>query len=235
MKRTNIAWLAAGAMGVGLGCATLIGLDPADPPPACTDQADQSALGRNQATFVADMVACAVQSMGSLSASSACIQSRDKLSKACADCSAANGACALAHCAQECGDGTGSTPCQQCVAQYCNADLLACAGTPLYACVDGPDMAALAGHMSSLETDVKNCGSAHSIDLSATAACVASLDGLTLPCAICYVQAGECAVTNCTECVQNPDSGACATCVTTSCDLAFALCTGIPPDDGGPG
>jgi hypothetical protein len=221
----------AGAIGAGLGCATLIGLSPAAEM-SCTDPADQTALGQHQATFVADVLSCAVSSPGDLSVIAACIQAKDGISKPCADCSAVNGACASQRCSAMCLDGAESAPCQTCIAEQCNETLIACAGTPVYACVDPSDLTALDQHAATFETDVETCGIKYTNDANAVVACIQQQDGLSQPCALCYSQEGLCALAQCSACVNDPTSASCATCVGNACVPAFTLCSGIAPDAG---
>lgn len=233
MKTIKAWWLgAAVTMGAGIGCAALIGLEPADPPPACTDPADQTALGK--ATFVADVLGCTLKSSGDVGGASACIQAKDGLSQTCSDCAAANGACILQQCNTPCGDGAGTAACQACIAAKCSPTFLSCAGTPLYACIGASDATALTKHMGSLETDLKTCGRQNTTDPNAVVACIQHTDDLSQPCAVCFAQQELCAVTECSACVNDPTSTMCPSCVDSTCGPVFALCSGIPSDGGAP-
>lgn len=230
MKTVTILGLAAVAA-IGAGCAALIGLSPADQQ-ACTNAADQAALGNHQTTFVADVLGCSVSSPGDPAAASACIQGKEGISKACADCSAANGACASQKCSGMCLDGAMSAPCQTCIASQCNAALIACAGTPLYACVGAADMTALGEHASTFETDVKMCGIMYSNDEDAVVTCIENQDGVSQPCALCVAQEGLCVVGGCPMCINDPTSTSCSSCVDAECTPVFTLCSGLPADAG---
>lgn len=233
MKTSRILGLgAAGAIGAGLGCAALIGLDPADPPTACTDTMDQTMLGNRQTNFVDDVLGCAVSTPGDPSAASTCIQGKDGVSKGCADCFAVNGACASQNCNMPCLNGTGSSECQGCIASSCNASLIACAGMPIYGCVDLADGMALAQNAAHFEMDVKLCGLGYTSNEAAVVACIQKMDGLSQPCALCYTQTGLCVVNLCPMCIKDQTTTMCATCVANDCTPVFTLCSGIAADAG---
>jgi hypothetical protein len=224
---------AASAIGVGLGCATVIGLQPAQTS-ACTNTKDQTALGAHQARFVADVVACTVTNKKDLDTASACIQGQDGLSKQCADCFTVSGVCALTSCGMECENGAVSDLCHQCVARNCDDGLVMCAGMPVYACVDDHDATALMTHLTTLERDSMMCGLMLATDPDAVASCIATADGLSHACALCYAELAVCAVTNCTDCVNDPMGTACSDCVTLACNGALTLCSGLPQEAGVP-
>jgi hypothetical protein len=243
MRTTKILALGAvSAIGVGLGCATVIGLDPAQTS-ACTDPTNQTALGQDQAGFLGNVVACAATNKEDLGRTSACIQGQDGgLSTQCADCFAVNGVCALTSCGMECGvHGADNAQCQTCVDLKCNDGLVMCGGTPIYACIDPNNAMALMEHMASIEMDSRMCGIMLTTnpDVDAVASCIEMMDRLSHPCALCYAQMDVCAVNHCKVCVYNPMDPACNECVIGACNATFALCSGIQqdagvPDTGGP-
>jgi hypothetical protein len=241
MKTTMTLGLgAAAAIGVGLGCAAIIGLQPADPQPACINPMDQALLGQHQATFVGDLVGCSILNATDQTAASACIQMKTGISPQCADCAAASGTCSTQNCASPCMNGADTMACQTCVAMHCNPGLIACGGMPVYACVDMADMAAVAKHESTIPADIKMCGSMHEGQPSAVIGCLQQTDELSQPCATCWAEQGLCAITQCTDCVTSPMAASCMGCVAMSCAPVFALCSGIPldggiPPDSGPG
>jgi hypothetical protein len=223
---------AAGAMGMGLGCAALIGLSPADPPPACTDMPDQTALGENQATFVAKLVDCSVSTSDNLSGASACIRQDAGISKPCADCFAANGACTNPECGGVCLGHTESPSCQTCIAASpCNAALITCGGTPVFACADPTDTAAMEKYAATFEQDLQMCGGDWT-DSNTVVACIRQQVGLTQPCALCYAQAGLCAANQCSMCAGDSTTTECVSCVGSKCTPVLTLCSGISVDGG---
>ncbi len=223
---------AAAAIGAGLGCAALIGLDPADPQPACTNTADLAAMGAHEVTFVGDLVGCTLSNPGDPGAATACIQAKDRVSTACAGCAAESGACGGQSCAEACSGGASSGPCEACIASQCSPAFVACAGFPIYACVDAPDTMALAKHAASTTDDLHMCEAAHAADQSAVVACIEEADEITPACATCFAQEGLCALTECSMCVDDPTSAGCMSCFNSTCLPVFTLCSGIQ-DDGG--
>jgi hypothetical protein len=107
-------------------------------------------------------------------------------------------------------------------------------------------MMAVATHMSTIESDIKLCGTMHEMDQFAVVGCLQQMDGFSQACAICYAEQGLCAITQCTDCVTDPMAASCMDCVASNCAPVFALCSGLPldggippeggiPPDGGPG
>jgi hypothetical protein len=234
MKTTTTLGLgAAVAIGAGLGCAALIGLSPADPH-SCLNTADQAALGQHAADLLVDVVGCTF-SGSDPSAARACIQAEAGVSPQCADCAVAIGACTSANCGIQCANGAQDDGCKLCIATHCNDSLIVCAGMPVYACKNTSDGTALMTH-TNLEMDLRNCAALHVIDPVNVVGCIQQTDGLSEACATCYAEEGSCALAQCTKmCTDQPDGGPCMDCVTQKCGAVFALCTGLPPDDGGPG
>ncbi len=235
MRARPLLWLAGAiTIGAGFGCAALIGLSLPDATTDCLNPADQTALSQNQDTFVPDLVSCTLTNPGNSAAATACLQAKRSLSQPCAACAAQSGACASQSCGSECVGGAMGVPCQSCVATNCNAKLIACAGMPVYACVNQTDQNALTEHMSTLEMDGQTCGGLTPGDTDAIVACLQHKDGLTQPCALCYALDGLCALSQCAPCVNNPASPDCGTCVYTHCGPFFELCSGVSAStDGG--
>jgi hypothetical protein len=225
------------SIAVGLGCSLAIGLHAADPPPFCTNAADQVALGLHGDAFVGDLVGCTLLNPADAGAAIECIEGKDEISPGCAGCAAAIGACGSEHCSTLC-NGADNATCETCITAQCGSAFQACAGFPVYGSIDMPDTVAIGAHTSALPTDVQLCSAQHTDDPNGAIACIQQKDGLTPTCAACYAQQALCALIQCTDCVLQPDGGACAQCFAMNCVPVFALCSGLQPDQGdggGPG
>src|SRR5262249_24846817 len=88
---------------------------------ACTDSADKAAPMTHNATIGDDVSNCTLINLSSTDAASMCLQTKDGLSKNCADCFATYGACAAQKCLSACtGDGGASAPaCNMCLSMNC--------------------------------------------------------------------------------------------------------------------
>jgi hypothetical protein len=234
MKTTITVGLgAAVAVGTALGCAALIGLDPANQQPACLDTADQTALGAQQ-DFAGTLVSCSVLNQSDQNAVSACIHTKMGISQQCANCVALGGTCSMQSCLPKCTGGAITSDCKTCVATACNPTLIACGGMPVYACLDQADQMAVAKHANTIEMELKGCAAMYMGNSAGVIDCIQQTAGLSQACATCYAEEGLCALSQCPMCVDNPMDTSCLNCVGMSCGPVFALCSG-PLDGGGPG
>lgn len=96
------------------------------------------------------------------------------------------------------------------------------------ACTDSADQAQLAKLGTNLQSDVTNCAQSNLAAEPGTKNCIKMKTMLSDACVACFDTNVQCANQHClSQCLANPNSTGCTSCIHTNCTPAFNACSGL--------
>lgn len=98
------------------------------------------------------------------------------------------------------------------------------------ACTNAADQTIIMDPAKMVKEAVTKCGKDNLGMEPATKDCIKML-GLTDPCTTCFDDNVQCVAKNCfLDCAADPAAQKCTDCRAKFCDMAFATCSGLPPN-----
>jgi len=177
-----------------------------------------------------------------------CIMLRTGNTLPCATCFGTDSHCAVRNCMMQCMSNPDSPGCLSCVEKNCFSALKKCANVAddilppkkesdynkvsfAADCNNPTDIAAFKKHRNDFHGIVKDCAKKYWGSPVPTSHCIMLRTGNTLPCATCFGTDSHCAVRNCMmQCMSNPDSPGCLSCVEKNCFSALKKCANVADD-----
>jgi len=214
----------------------------------CNNPEDIAAFKKHRTDFHSIAKDCARKYWGSPVPTGRCIMSMSGNTLPCSTCFGTDSHCVIFICMFQCISNLDSPGCLSCVNTNCLPAFLECVNVTddvlppkkeseynqisfAADCNNPDDIVAFKKHRIDFHGIAKDCARKYWGSPVPTARCIMSMTGNTLPCATCFGTDSHCAVKNCMfQCMSNPDSPDCLSCVEKNCFPALQKCANVADD-----